>query len=58
MKKDSILRIGLGILGIMAGLAILTVYQAEKISKHEHDWRLKSSPFFQDLHPGGRAGKG
>ena len=54
MKKDSILRIGLGILGIGAGLAILMVYQAEKVSRHEHEWRLRESPFFQDDYKAGK----
>jgi len=60
VKKDSMLRTGLGILGILAGLAMWMVYQAEHLSKREHDWRLGPTRFFQEdfkVQPDGRRGK-
>ena len=42
------LRVGLGLLVLGSGVALVMVYQAEKISRHEHDWRMGTNKYFQD----------
>ena len=53
MRKGDWLRLGILALVIGAGLAMWTVYVDEHLSQREHEWRMKTSPFFQeDFHPG------
>ena len=56
MKLDRIVKWGFLAALALAGLAIWAFSADEHDSKHEHDWRLKTSPSFQADFPTG-AGK-